>query len=266
MPAERRKDRPRPFAWTDLTWLLNRHHVSWGYYLDHGAITLSGGNPDGVSIHWNPLPGFTDVHEDGQTGGVRPLRMFYRQAKTGNLPQVSWIAPNFRDSEHGPALVSTGQAYVTRIINAIMRSPDWTSSAILLTWDDWGGFYDNVVPPVVDGQGYGFRVPGLVISPFAKRGYIDAQVLTTDAYLKFIEDDFIGGARLDPKTDGRPDPRPDVRENVAILGDLVNDFDFAQAPRPPLILKPCPATTLSPPPKPGCHDKVALHTGGWGNS
>jgi phospholipase C len=266
MPPERRPEEPQPFAWTDLTWLLHRHHVSWGYYLDHGAVSLSGRNPNGVSIHWNPLPGFTDVHEDGQTGGIRPLRIFYKQAKIGDLPKVTWIAPDFRDSEHGPALVSTGQAYVTRIINAIMRGPDWTSSAILLTWDDWGGFYDNVVPPVVDGQGYGFRVPGLVISPYAKRGYVDNQILTTDAYLKFIEDDFLGGARLDPKTDGRPDPRPDVRENVGILGNLINDFDFAQAPRPPLILKPCPATTLVPPPKPGCHDKVALHAGRWGNS
>jgi phospholipase C len=266
MPPERRVDRPQPFAWTDVTWLLHRHHVSWGYYLDHGAVTLSGRNPNGVSIHWNPLPGFTDVHEDGQTGGIRTLRTFYKQAKTGDLPNVTWIAPDFRDSEHGPALVSTGQAYVTRIINAVMRSPDWTSSAILLTWDDWGGFYDNVVPPVVDGQGYGFRVPGMVISPYAKRGYVDNQILTTDAYLKFIEDDFLGGARLDPKTDGRPDPRPDVRENVGILGNLVKDFDFDQAPRPPFILKPCPATTLTPPPKPGCHDKVALHAGGWGNS
>jgi phospholipase C len=266
MPPERRTDRRTPFAWTDLTWLLHRHHVSWGFYLDHGPVTLSRGNRNGVSIHWNPLPGFTDVHEDGQLGSIRALRIFYRQAKAGTLPKVSWVAPNFRDSEHGPALVSTGQAYVTRLINAIMRGPDWKSCAIFLTWDDWGGFYDNVVPPRVDGQGYGFRVPGLVISPYAKSGYIDSQVLSTDAYLKFIEDDFLGGARLNPMTDARPDPRPDVRENTSILGNLINDFDFTQAPRQPLILKPCPATTLVPKPKPGCRDGVALHAATWGTS
>jgi phospholipase C len=121
-----------------------------------------------------------------------------------------------------------------------MRSPNWSSTAIFLAWDDWGGFYDHVVPPRVDGNGYGVRVPALVISPYAKRGYIDHQVLSFDAYLKFIEDVFIGGRRLDPLTDGRPDPRPTVREDVPILGDLRRDFDFSQRPREPLILDPYP--------------------------
>jgi phospholipase C len=107
-----------------------------------------------------------------------------------------------------------------------------------LSWDDWGGFYDHVVPPSVDGQGYGFRVPALVISPYARRGYVDHQVLSSDAYLRFIEQDFLGGAMIDPKTDGRPDLRPTVREQVAILGNLLRDFDFSRAPRPPVLLPP----------------------------
>ena len=264
-PPDRRASDPTPFGWTDLTWLLHKHHVSWGYYLDHGAV--AGNHQNGVWVIWNPLSGFTDVHQDGQTGNIRALRTFYKQAQAGTLPQVSWISPDLRDSEHGPALVSTGQAYVTRVINAIMRSPDWSSSAILLTWDDWGGFYDNVAPPRVDGQGYGIRVPAMLISPYAKRGYIDHQTLTTDAYLKFIEDDFMGGARLNPATDGRPDMRPTVRERASILGNLINDFNFTQKPLPPLILDPCPAnTTLIPKPKPGCNGKVPLHANTWGNS
>jgi phospholipase C len=121
-----------------------------------------------------------------------------------------------------------------------MKGPDWSSSAIFLVWDDWGGFYDHVMPPRVDEWGYGLRVPALVISPYAKQGYIDHQTLSFDAYLKFIEDDFLGGLRIDPKTDGRWDPRPDVRENETTLGDLVNDFDFTQPPRPPVILWPHP--------------------------
>jgi phospholipase C len=83
-------------------------------------------------------------------------------------------------------------------------------------------------------------VPALVISPYARRSYIDHQTLSFDAYLKFIEDVFLGGQRLDPDNDGRPDPRPTVRENVPILGDLVRDFDFSQSPRPPLVLSTNP--------------------------
>jgi phospholipase C len=75
-----------------------------------------------------------------------------------------------------------------------------------------------------------------MISPYARKGYIDHQTLSFDAYLKFIEDDFLNGARLDPKTDGRPDPRPDVRENAKILGNLLSEFDFSQKPRKPMIL------------------------------
>ena len=144
--------------------------------------------------------------------------------------------PSQEVSDHPPALITTSQAYVTGLINSIMRSRAWNSTAIFLCWDDWSGFYDHANPPVVDGQGYGIRVPALVISPYARKGYIDHQILSQDAYLKFIEDDFLNGARVDPRTDGRPDPRPDVRENAKILGNLANDFDFNQKPRPPLLL------------------------------
>jgi phospholipase C len=126
-----------------------------------------------------------------------------------------------------------------------MRSPDWDSTAIFLAWDDWGGFYDHVVPPSVDQLGYGLRVPAILISPYAKRGYVDHQILSFDAYDKFIEDDFLGGQRIDPRSDGRPDPRPDVREDEKILGNLTNEFDFNQSPRPPLILPVHPKTTLT---------------------
>ena len=94
-------------------------------------------------------------------------------------------------------------------------------------------------------------MPGLVISPYARRGHVDHQTLSFDAYLKFIEDDFLGGRRLDPRTDGRPDPRPDVREKAKILGDLRRDFDFRQKPRRPLLLPTLPANTVQPGTQPG---------------
>jgi phospholipase C len=239
----------RPWAWTDMTYLLHRARVSWRYYVsngrqpdcENGAVTcratrLAASTP---SI-WNPLPGFETVQRDGQVSDVVDSDQFFRDARHGKLPEVSWIVPNQSESEHPPANIRTGEAWVTRLIDAVMRSPDWSSSAIFLAWDDWGGFYDNVRPPRVDAAGYGLRVPGLVISPYARRGAIDHQVLSFDAYNKFIEDDFLGGQRLDPRTDRRPDSRPTVREDVPILGNLAAAFDFNQPPRPPLILPPYP--------------------------
>ena len=233
------------YAWTDLTYLLYKHHVSWRYYVAKGdqpdcadnamfcAPVPQSSKTPGI---WNPLPWFDTVRKDAQLANVAPLQDLYTAARNGTLPAVSWIAPAQAVSEHPPGTVSAGQSYVTGLINTIMRSKDWSSTAIFLSWDDWGGFYDHVVPPKVDVQGYGLRVPGLVISPYARQGFVDHQVLSHDAYLKFIEDDFLGSARIDPKTDGRPDSRPNVRENAAILGDLRKDFNFSQKPRPPLLL------------------------------
>jgi len=220
--------------------------VSWKYYLASGTEPDCENDGESTCTQrpqrattpgiWNPLPYFDTVRQDGQVGNVQDVVNLYKDAANGALPAVSWVVPSGDLSEHPPSKVSAGQAYVTSVVNAIMRSPDWSSTAIFLSWDDWGGFYDHVVPPHVDRNGYGLRVPGIVISPYAKRGYIDHQTLSFDAYVKFIEDDFLGGQRLDPLTDGRPDPRPDVRENVAQLGDLRSDFDFTQSPRAPMLL------------------------------
>jgi phospholipase C len=239
------------YAWTDITYLLHKHDVSWRYYVyegtepdcrDERALTCEPVPQDAKTPGiWNPLPYFSTVQENDQLDNVTSIKKFFNDARRGTLPSVSWVIPTGQVSDHPQALVSRSQAYVTKVINAIMRSPNWKSTAIFLFWDDWGGFYDHVVPPKVDLNGYGIRVPALVISPYAKRGYVDRQILSFDAYLKFIEDRFLGGQRLDPLTDGRPDPRPFVRENAAILGDLVQDFDFDQKPRPPLLLDPYPS-------------------------
>ena len=242
---------PPLYAWTDITYLLHRFHVSWRYYVYPGtqpdcaddAMTCKSlsQNPKTPS-GWNPLPWFTDVRDDGQLNDIQPIHRFYVAARKGTLPAVSWVDPTGEVSDHPPANIQAGQNYVTGLINTIMRGPDWKSTAIFLAWDDWGGFYDHVRPPSVDRNGYGLRVPALVISPYARRGFIDHQTLSFDAYLKFIEDDFLRGRRLDPRTDGRPDRRPDVREKETILGDIARDFDFRQKPRPPLLLAPHPAS------------------------
>ena len=246
---------PPIYAWTDLTYLFHRAGVSWGYYVVKGnepdcendaalscAPVKQNNTTPGI---WNPLPYFDTVRADHQLGNIRSVTSFYDEAKSGTLPAVSWVVPSAEVSEHPDGPISFGQSYVTSLVNAVMRGPDWNSTAIFVSWDDWGGFYDHVVPPTVDENGYGIRVPGLVISPYAKTGYIDHQTLSFDAYAKFIEDDFLHGQRLDPATDGRPDPRPTVREDVPQLGDLVSDFDFTQSPRQPVLLPVHPKTTLT---------------------
>jgi phospholipase C len=240
---------PPTYGWTDITYLLHKYGVSWKYYIEEGSepdcetgamVCLpipQAVNAPGI---WNVLPAFADVHEDKQLGDIQPTTELFTDARRGTLPAVSWVIPSGDDSEHAPANIAAGQEHVTNVIDSIMRGPDWKSTAIFVSWDDWGGFYDHVNPPKVDSSGYGIRVPGLVISPYARTGYVDHQTLSFDAYLKFIEDDFLGGQRLNPKSDGRPDPRPDVRENAKTLGNLVKDFNFSQAPRNPLELPPNP--------------------------
>jgi phospholipase C len=250
-PSEQWGYGERPiYAWTDITYLLHEHGVDWGYYVGPGTCftrtcreerreSKSGKTPPGK----NPLPGFVTVNENEQTGNVQDHDDYLEAAASGTLPPVSWIVPGSRTSEHpaGKTGVNAGMAHVTRMINAAMEGPDWESTAIFVTWDDWGGFYDHVEPPRVDENGYGLRVPAFVVSPYARRGYIDSQTHTFDSYLKLIEDRFLGGERLDPKTLSRPDSRPTVREDLPILGNLRKVFDFSQEPRPPMILDPNPS-------------------------
>jgi phospholipase C len=249
--ASNKPEPPDPeYAWTDVTYLLHQRGVSWRYFVaagaepdcEDGAMTCDAGEQHYLNPgFWNVLPWFDDVKEDGEVGNIADTNTFFSDLKAGKLAAVNWLIPSDQLSEHPTNLISTGQAYVTTIINAVMKSPFWDSTVIFLTWDDWGGFYDHVPPPTVDQNGYGFRVPAMTISPWVKPGAIDHTVYSHDAYLRFVEDLFLDGARLDPKDDGRPDDRPTVRETAPALGDLLTEFDFDQAPNPPITLLPCPA-------------------------
>ena len=116
------------------------------------------------------------------------------------------------------------------MLNSLMQGPDWSSTAVFLTWDDFGGFYDHVAPQQVDGYGLGFRVPLLVISPYAKHGYIDHTQFEFSSFLRFAEDR-LGLAQLTG------------RDKAA--NNMMDAFDFSQSPRPPLILqqRTCKGTT-----------------------
>lgn len=259
VPWDQNNLRINIFAWTDITYLLHKYGVSWAYYVEEGTepdcenpahvSCIAGQQTAQTPGYWNPLPGFDTVKNDGQLGNIQSVAKFYTAAATGTLPSVSWIVPSNPVSEHNSVNqnLQNGEAFVTGLVNAVMNGPLWNSTAIFVTWDDFGGFYDHVVPPSVDINGYGFRVPGLMISAWAREGFVDHQTLSFDAYLKLIEDRFLAGRRLDPKTDGRPDPRTTVRETVPVLGDLYSEFDFTKPPRPPMPLPIFPGTGASHP-------------------
>ncbi len=254
------------FPWVSLFQLLDVHDVSWKYYI------ATGQEPDcdddemtcvpvvqnaGILSIWNPTPGFAWVKAQGAaylSAHNQNLDHFLLDVKGGTLPQVAWVIPDLAHSEHpGNSGVTAGMVYVTSLVNAVLQSPYWANTAIFVSWDDWGGFYDHVVPPNVDRnasktpiQGFGLRVPGLLISAYAKPATIDHQLLSFDNYAVFIEDLFTGGARLDPTALGNPDHRPDLRDELQTasfadghtesVGNLMNEFDFSQKPQPPLVL------------------------------
>jgi len=251
--------------WVSLFQLLDVHKVSWKYYLGKGT------EPDcvdgemtcapqiqtvGVASYWNPAPFFSYIKAQGSPYLKQhnvPIDTFLLDATNDTLPQVSWIAPSATYSEHPPFAITTGMEYVTSLINAVMQSKAWESTVIFLSWDDFGGFYDHVEPPIVDTntsstpvQGFGIRVPGIMISAWARSGMIDHAVLSDDSYATFIENQFMQGARLDPTALGNPDNRPDLRDSITRVkfldghtepvGHLNDELDFAQTPLPPLIL------------------------------
>jgi len=233
------------WAWTDITYLLWEQGVEWAYYVGDDTCFFDPCPDQGgrrTVSQQNPLPWFTTIRETGQMDRIQDHARFYEAAANGTLPSVSWVMPYNGVGEHpaSGAPIWRGQAHVTQVVNALMKGPDWNETAVFLTWDDWGGFYDHVRPPRVDLNGYGIRVPGMLISPWARAGLIDSQTLSFDAYLKLIEDLFLDRERLNPATLSRPDSRPTVRENASILGDLLKEFDFGQEPLPPLILDPRP--------------------------
>lgn len=246
---------PLPYQWTDITYLLYQHGVSWSYYVGPNTCIVapcSYAGEKSTVFSQVPLVGFQTIADTDQYNNIRPHSELFTGIRTNTLPAVSWVMPVVDHGEHPPDYIPNGMEHVTKVINAVMRAPaelrDHT--AIFLTWDDWGGFYDHVPPIRVDDNGYGIRVPGLLISPFAKPG-IDHQTLSFDAYLKLIEDRFLDGERLDPATIftnyGRIDMRPFTREDASQLGDLADEFDWTQQPIPPLILDPTPFR------KPGTH-------------
>ncbi|MGA3017287.1 MAG: alkaline phosphatase family protein [Bryobacteraceae bacterium] len=222
---------PDSYAFAEITELLTSGKIDWRYYVNRGktAGAADGGVADVDSdettyTFWNPLPAFPVVKNDPtQFGRLTNATQFYTDAQNGTLPQVSWVIPNSTLSEHPPGSVATGMNYVTGLVNAVMNSPQWNSTAIFLAWDDWGGFYDHVDPAKVDQYGLGIRVPGMVISPYARQGYVDHKTYSFESWLRVVEERF----GVQPMTG---------RDNTA--NDMADAFDFTAQPRAPVLLSP----------------------------
>jgi phospholipase C len=190
--------------------LLSDERVRWAYYA---------AEPDQEGYIWSAYAAIRHIRETGQwKRHVLPVDRLIHDIRADRLPPVTWISPRFEFSEHPQANFCLGENWSTNVINAIMRSPMWEDTAIFLTWDDYGGFYDHLPPPQVDDFGFGIRVPMLVISPYARRGYLDHRVGEFSSVLRFIEDNW-GLTQLTR--------RDRDAENMSQV------FDFSQKPRQP---------------------------------
>jgi len=205
---------------TTLADEMTQAGVTWKYYSPQ---------PGQLGYRWNALDPFNQDRNTSQWSNVVPWQNFVTDAAKNQLPNFSWLVaprafsehPNHNDS------VCAGENWTVQQIKAIMSSPEWSSTVIVLTWDDFGGFYDHVAPPTADNLGYGFRVPLLVISPFAYAAHdkddrhIGHTMLGLSSVLKLAETVF---------------NLPSLGKRDAVSGDLMTQLNTSQH-LPPLVLQ-----------------------------
>jgi phospholipase C len=201
------------FTFPSMADVMQRIKVGWRYYAAF--------RPD-AGYFFSTLDAIRSIRDTPLWGGhVKDQSSFEADARQGKLPAFSWVTPTYLDSSHPPFSICSGENWFVDKMNALMAGPDWSSTAVFLVWDDYGGFYDHVPPPVVDSYGYGPRVPLLVISPYARPGAIVHTTYDFESVLKTAEELF----KLPSLTD---------RDRKA--RDLLDAFNFAQQPTSPLML------------------------------
>jgi phospholipase C len=209
------------FTWPTLADALQRAHVSWDYYA---------APPTDLGYLFSTLDAFSSIRKSSLwTTNVLNQGQFETDAANGHLPAFSWVTPTYTASGHAPFSICTAENWVVRKMNALMQGPDWNSTAVFLVADDYGGFYDHVAPPRAQPYGtLGPRVPFLVISPYARRGYVDHTTYSFTSILKTVEE-LEGVAPL--------------TQYDRAATDVLDAFDFAQKPAAPLALnvRSCPS-------------------------
>jgi phospholipase C len=200
--------------------LLDAAGVSWRYYVDSFHVSY----PDLSSYAWNGFDAIEQVRfgPDWKHDISSPNANIFNDVQAGTLPAVSWVIPLLNDSDHPASGCDGGPRWVAKIVNAIGTSRYWESTAIVLLWDDWGGWYDNVKPPQITYTRLGFRVPMVVISPFAKPHTVSHTRYTFGSVLKFVEQTFGLGS---------------LGTSDASSNSISDVFDFAQ---PPIAFSPAP--------------------------
>lgn len=228
-PGNLESDALRPEGFDEVPTIFDRLEasgVSWKFYIQNYDPTITFRDPgdDGnraAQLIWAPVLNYNRFLDDPALNSkIVPLEEYFDDLAAGTLPAVSYIVPSGA-SEHPPGSIQAGERFVQSLIGGLMRSSAWDSSAFSWTYDDWGGWYDHVAPPQVDAYGYGFRVPALLVSPYARRGHVDSTESDFTSYLAFIEENW----GLDPLA---------LRDAQA--NDLMSAFDFEAPPRQAAVL------------------------------
>jgi phospholipase C len=204
-----------------LTDLLNANKLSWRYYAPNsGSIWTA---PNAISHMCGPAHSTTCTASDWTNNVVLTYTQVLTDISSGQLANVTWVIPSGNASDHALMTDGSGPSWVASVVNAIGNSPFWSNTAIIIAWDDWGGWYDHVAPPLplINSYEIGFRVPLIVVSPYAKPGYISHVTHDFGSILKFTETTFKLGTVLPGA--GYADERAD---------DLSDCFDFNQTPLP----------------------------------
>lgn len=190
---------------------LDGKSIPWAYY--------TAATPTGDGAYWSAYSAIDQIYNgpDWKKDVIDPQTQFFKDVKSKNLRPVSWITPTCENSDHAGCNANTGPAWVASIVNAIGNSSYWKASAIFIVWDDYGGWYDHVPPKKLDYDGLGFRVPMLVVSPYAKTAYVSHKDYELSSIVRFVEDRF-GLATLADSDKRALSPEGDC-------------FDFSQAPR-----------------------------------
>ncbi len=234
-------DRVPVGGYSDLPTIFDRLQekgISWKFYVQNYDPLITyrsiASGPRAAQVVWVPLLNYARYIDNPDLfSHIVPMDEYFKDLANNTLPAVSYLVPS-GSSEHPPGSIQAGQRFVRSLINALTRSDSWYDSAFMWTYDDWGGWYDHVVPPQVDAEGYGFRVPALLVSPYARRGHIEHTQMDFTSMLKFIEENW-GLAPL--------------AERDAKASSIAPAFDFSQPPRQPHFV--AASRVQEPPPKSG---------------